>query len=624
MKQELLTLTIILSLLLSIVVVGNRLTPQATAQDKGGLSNAGLNTSNFTNSSESVKISPQGFTLNYTNNPVKLTPEQLNQSELATFGGADREEVPSKITNTSIQGPLPGTETKPSLVGINQTMINNTGIKHPNVSANLSGADPPGDVHIWTNSQVQSGSMVSEPSAAGPKRDTTVTTTTTTSSTSTTTTTTISHNLIVFYTANWFVSRSTDGGTTWTYTNPYGDMPDFCCDQDVIFHNDPNPNNQIFIWYRQASCAPPSNVQCNTSGVNHVNHFKLSVSRDAQNWWSYDVYPSLFNAAWNNQWWDYPHLALSNNYLYFTSNLFDGNVAHSVMARVSLSSLETRSSIYFQYYDPGGAWRTITPVQGATDTMYFGKLDPNSNDHMIIYKWPDSSGSIETHLRPIAAYTAGGTMTCPSPDGKNWCQWSDNRITSGWIWNNLIGFFWNVAQGGDFRYPYVDAATFRSTDLSYVDRPLIWSSNHAWMYAASSPDARGLGIAAYFGGGVQSSGYYPTINIMIADDSVSCCPTAPYRTWFVASSTDGGGFVCSDGSSTNTACPAGTTATGRWGDYIRIRPLYIESSNHWIGTGFVDISNGNFVNRFFVFGDDRDGSPPYLTAESSQTITPIR
>ena len=111
---------------------------------------------------------------------------------------------------------------------------------------------------------------------------------------------------------------------------------------------------------------------------------------------------------------------------------------------------------------------------------------------------------------------------------------------------------------------------------------------------------------------------------MIADDSVSCLSNCTICTWFVASSTDGGGLICSDGSTTNTACPTGTTTTGRWGDYIRIRPLYIESSNHWIGTGFVDISNGNFVNRFFVFGDDRDGPPPYLTAESSQTITPIR
>ena len=38
----------------------------------------------------------------------------------------------------------------------------------------------------------------------------------------------------VFYTGNWYAARSTSGGAGWSYLNPYADMPDFCCDQDVI------------------------------------------------------------------------------------------------------------------------------------------------------------------------------------------------------------------------------------------------------------------------------------------------------------------------------------------------------------------------------------------------------
>jgi hypothetical protein len=52
---------------------------------------------------------------------------------------------------------------------------------------------------------------------------------------------------IVFYTGNWFAARSNDYGSTWNYLNPLQGMPDFCCDQDVIY----DKNYKIFIWFRQ-------------------------------------------------------------------------------------------------------------------------------------------------------------------------------------------------------------------------------------------------------------------------------------------------------------------------------------------------------------------------------------
>ena len=59
----------------------------------------------------------------------------------------------------------------------------------------------------------------------------------------------------VFVTGNWYASRSTDSGATWTHVDPFTALPSaaggFCCDQVVLYV----PSRRIWIWilqYRQA------------------------------------------------------------------------------------------------------------------------------------------------------------------------------------------------------------------------------------------------------------------------------------------------------------------------------------------------------------------------------------
>jgi hypothetical protein len=53
---------------------------------------------------------------------------------------------------------------------------------------------------------------------------------------------------VVFMTGNWFASYSTDGGTNFTFVNPYTEFTSldggFCCDQTVIYH----PGYDLMIW----------------------------------------------------------------------------------------------------------------------------------------------------------------------------------------------------------------------------------------------------------------------------------------------------------------------------------------------------------------------------------------
>jgi hypothetical protein len=53
---------------------------------------------------------------------------------------------------------------------------------------------------------------------------------------------------VVLMTGNWFASYSTDGGTNFTFVNPYTEFTSldggFCCDQTVIYH----PGYDLMIW----------------------------------------------------------------------------------------------------------------------------------------------------------------------------------------------------------------------------------------------------------------------------------------------------------------------------------------------------------------------------------------
>jgi hypothetical protein len=375
----------------------------------------------------------------------------------------------------------------------------------------------------------------------------------------------------VWYAGNWYAARSTDGGVSWTYTNPATSMSDFCCDQDVIY----DESRDQIIWYRQGS------YQSSTG----QNRFILSRSTDGgATWCSWSFFPTTFNSTWTNQWFDYPHLALSNDFLWLTTNRIAGGgttVNLSVLARFSLDTIRSCGTLGATFWTQSSG-RTWTPVQGARETMYVGRIDSTSS--LTVYWNDESSTTLSSVTRTIPTWTSG-SMTCTLPNGDNPCARSDNRIKAGWVAKGLIGFFWNVAAGGGFPMPYVNAARFRESDKTYVDRPYLWccssGTSVAWHYAAASPNKRGdLAIASWTMGG----GIYPQFNVGIDDDFNGTPPG--WELAFVASSASGPG--------SNT-----------WGDYLRVRP-HAPGGFGWIASGYTSNANGVSQPRYTVFSRGRD------------------
>jgi F5/8 type C domain len=400
---------------------------------------------------------------------------------------------------------------------------------------------------------------------------------------------------LIFYTGNWYDVRSLDGGSTWTYIDPFKDMHDFCCDQDIIYDS----AHQIFIWYRLG-----------TFDSNGENHFRLGISSDTSNWLFYNVSPRNFNGTWSHQFWDYPQLALSNKYLYITSNMFDqsGKLLRTIISRWSLQDLSVgQSNVSFSYYSDKSLFN-FTPVQGATDTMYWASHV--SNSRMRIFRWSDTESAITSYDREIPAWTSSSdvTMSCKGPDSNDWCGRADSRILGGWLSQGTIAFMWMASAGNGFPWPYLNAAKFRLSDMKYLESPYLWSPDHAWMYGSVSPNSRGdLGIVAFYGGGKVN----PSLAIGISQNSNNNNnDTSQLQSaWKMEPVMRG-----TNGPSQND-----------WGDFLRIRP-YSGSVVNWVASGYIlkGGSTEDFIEPLYlVFGPQVNTTTINSTLrEPRSTVTP--
>lgn len=386
----------------------------------------------------------------------------------------------------------------------------------------------------------------------------------------------------VFYVGTFYAAYSSDDGRTWDYIDLLSQMPTSCCDQDLLFDN----RNSKFIWSMMNF---PYNSTTSDWGVNNIT---IGISANANNWTFYDISPAILNSSWTDNVLDYPQISLSNRYLYISANRFSewnltigfGEFEGPIMMRIDRDLLSKgTSNIPIEFMSARPPTEVFTPVKGANDIMYWAThiSDDVRNSTMGVYMWGDDSSAIQWTDRSIPFWNQSNSFYCKSPDGFNWCEGSDTRITTGWLIDNIIGFLWNVPAGGEFPYSYVNGATFSTTNLYYLKRPALWSPNHDWMYANTYPDNDVLGIAAAYGGGNIDTSY--------------------------PSSAVGVGIPSSDG---NVLWEMRSLVNGFngpeeevWGDYFGVRPSNMTDNDYlWAGTGFImdGGTNRSFIKPYYT------------------------
>lgn len=406
---------------------------------------------------------------------------------------------------------------------------------------------------------------------------------------------------VIYLSGNKFASVSGDYGKTWTWVDSFTKFPlptgltQFCCDQSV-FHD---RTHNLTFWLLQYHRQNPT-----VSGHNAITLAVAHGQREAfeGTWTTYTITPQQTEPVTysdNNWWFDYPDVAVSNNYLYITINPNNGPSQNAVAFRLSLDTLASGGALptsWPHFIAPNGFLR---PTQGATDTMYFVQHIDNMTER--IWTWPEASSTPTYVDRTVNAWNnTAAHATCG--DGTNWLAYSLNVVQTAWVAKGKIGAMWNSAEGGGFPLPQVRYALFDQATLNPVSQGSIWSTGIAWGFPSVNVDDRG-DIGGTIGAGCGGGAGAPQLQAWIAD-SYNSDAIQPL---------------------TNTTIAVGTNgpADARWGDYYVTRRM-VPYSNTWIGTGVVMNGGSDSLHtavHMVWFGREQDRPPVNATIYANAAYT---
>lgn len=365
-------------------------------------------------------------------------------------------------------------------------------------------------------------------------------------------------------TANWFASFTKDGGNTFQHIVPWDLFPQdpskpFCCDQVTIY----DPVHDSIIWVLQ--------YDKDSDG----NFLRLAVAKGDditnQKWRYYDLSP-LAIGGWHKEWFDFPNLTVSDNYLYISSNAYstetksnpDGTLStpftRSLMMRVPLQQLTAYQPFTLNFFDTqeyGG----LRATQGAVGTMYFATN--RDAGQLRVFTWPESSSALSFDDVTLQDWDVSKARAI-GPDGNDWMGRVDTRLTAAWANNGILGFAWTAPQDNFFRFPQVRIALLKSGDKSVVAQPIIWNNEFAFALPAVSTSSTGdLGLSLHYGGNTHHPSH--AVGILHAVDAWK---TGQFTLSLVA------GTIGQHG-----------PADSEWGDYGTVRPV-LANPGTWATVGY--------------------------------------
>ncbi len=403
------------------------------------------------------------------------------------------------------------------------------------------------------------------------------------------------HRDTAFCTGNWYAALSTSSGQTWTHLSPYTTLPatdgGFCCDQYAL-HIPGDDTNCLLIWVLQYSFSA-------TTGIGRLR-VAVARGRDGirqRSFFYYDLTPQRASLP-TNRWFDFPHVAHSNDWLYVSCNVFDQTSAFqgATVLRLSLADIRAgRSAVYNVLNTPNTEPGSIRLADGAASSMYFGTHWQISGAPAIrVFAWDDAVSQPTVRDRSISAWYTGASSSI-GPDGRDWLGADDHRILGCYFASGAVSFMWGSNAGGPFPQPFVRiAGFFPASNFIGAGEATVWNPTIAFAYPSVAANARGdVGGTMAFGGG----GLHPGTIAWVVDAQ---SPWAPLDNVRVASGLRG-------------------PTNNRWGDYL-CATRHSWHPNTYVGTAFALDANGNSVPRYAWFGRQND-VPAF--ASVSVTSTPV-
>jgi hypothetical protein len=402
-----------------------------------------------------------------------------------------------------------------------------------------------------------------------------------------------------FYTANWYAAKSSNGGSSFTYVDPFNFFPSvnggFCCDQVTAYA----PTQDMALWGLQY-------IKDSNTGTFRLARAVGSTGIANNNWVYWDFTPQNVGFA-NGNWFDYPSMTVAGSYVYITSNVYrtsDDGFTGSVLMRIPLSSLAAGTSLNYSYFS-STSLGTIRCAEGSGTTLYFAAF--SNTTQMRIHRWEESGSGVlwdDVQLNSFTPLNRDGVAT--SPDGTNWAARADFRPLAAYVAGGVIGVMFMAKQDANFPYPYAIHARFSESTRALVSQGQIWNSKYAWLYPSAMPNASGqLAGTLQIGGGAAADGFpYPGTQIWISDD------VQPGGT------TVGGVYSLAN----SDAGPS----SNKWGDYFGTR-LHKVFTNTWvIASHTLQGGQTSVVPNYTWFGREKNGPgticPPSSSISYGQTV----
>jgi hypothetical protein len=410
--------------------------------------------------------------------------------------------------------------------------------------------DPPGiDIETNTSLGFNSGLTPNEPSGA------------------------VSGGGIVFETANSYGAYSTNG-TSFTKIDPTTIFPNnadggYCCDQIVQYVQ----SIDRFVWVMQY-----------WQGSTGLNRYRIAAaspaslkSSGATAWTYWDITSTQVGGG--TGWLDYPDTSVGNNYLYLSADLVESKNSGRVVIRIPLSQIQSGSTINFGYthYTDGQNAYGSHLVQNTLDTGYWAG-EPN-NTTMRIFSWPESSGNYSWNDVSVGKYAQSG-LSSKTPDGQDWMS-----KLSGFPGNAVLGgarlqgagdnrkqnellLAWTAGTGQGFTQPQVQwIALDLNNNYHVLSQQQIWNGSYAFGYPEFLVNSNGeIGMSLEWGGG----GNYENHVVGFWGD-------------YVVYATTGSNI-----------------GTGRYGDYVTIRP-YPNDLKRFAAFGYGNQKTTGYDTKYVVF-----------------------
>lgn len=373
----------------------------------------------------------------------------------------------------------------------------------------------------------------------------------------------------------------------------YNNIPTFFNDPNITTTCDPvvlydKLQDKFIFFFQECAGASANSYLCIC--------FSKTNNPATGGWWKYKLTGNPLNDA---SWFDYPKMAISNNELYITGNLFYdiGGFNQAILYQIQKAAGYTGGSLSWQYWNNlSGSPFTLLPVGngqglGYGPGCYLVATSAGGASTIKLYNLTDDmTGSPVLNYYSVSttAYTTAGNASqlgtsCLLDNG-------DCRTLSGFYLNGIIHFVFHSDIGGGW-----NGVNYNRLNVSsQTNQSSMFGLSGSFDYSYPSVSSYATTItdkSVMIGFGRSSSSIYPEVRVVNCDDAMNWSGSTLVK------------------SSSNYVSYTSTTIE-RWGDYtgtarkhnsgtpsIWMNGMYGTSSNLW-NTWIAEIhDNTNGINE---------------------------